>query len=116
MAAIRIDGDDLLLVLSGLEKVEAAHGDLRVPLSSVGEVEVVDRPLDYLAGLKLIGMGLPGSAVGTWVSEDGEIFAVEHHASRGLVIRLQGQHYREMIVGSADPEALAEEIKKALPR
>ena len=115
MAAVRIEGDDVLLVLSGLEKVEGGHGDLRFPLASVRDVEVVDRPLDYLAGLKLIGMGLPGTAVGTWVSGDGEIFAVEHHASRGLVIQLEGEKYRMLIVGAADPNAVAEEIKKSLP-
>jgi hypothetical protein len=99
VADIKIEDSQLVLHLSGLEKAEAVHGDVRVPLASIREVEVVDRPLDLIHGLKLPGTGIPGStAVGTWVSPDGRTFAVEHHASRGLVIRLEGQTYQQLIV------------------
>jgi hypothetical protein len=115
LAEIQIEGDDFVVVLGRLEKLEAAHGDLRVPLSAVRDIEVVDRPLDVLQGLKLIGSGLPGTAVGTWISPDGRTFAVEHHASRGLVIHLEGQSYKELIIGSDDPEALMDKLRRAAP-
>jgi hypothetical protein len=115
VADIRIEGDELVLVLGRLEELESAHGDVRVPLSSVREIEIVDQPLQVLPGLKLIGTGLPGTAVGIWIGPDGKTFVAEHHASRGLVIHLEGQTYRELIVGSDDPEALAERVRKALP-
>ena len=35
MADLRIDGNQLVLHLSGAERVEGVHGDLRVPLSAV---------------------------------------------------------------------------------
>jgi len=115
VADIKIEDSQLVLHLSGLEKAEAVHGDLRVPLASVREVEVVDRPLDLIHGLKLPGTGIPGStAVGTWVSPDGRTFAVEHHASRGLVIRLEGQTYQQLIVGCDQPEEVAERIRAAV--
>ncbi|HVC39980.1 MAG TPA: hypothetical protein VNH20_08440 [Candidatus Dormibacteraeota bacterium] len=116
MADIRIDGDDLVLVLGRLEKVEGVHGDIRVPLTSVREVEVVDHPLEFIHGLKLAGAGIPGvTAMGTWVSSDGRTFAAEHHASRGIVVHLEGQTYAQLVVGSADPEALAARVQAALP-
>jgi hypothetical protein len=114
VADIRIDGSDLALDLSRLEKVEAVHGDLRFPLTSVRQVEVVDRPLDLIHGLKLPGTGIPGStAVGTWVSPDGRTFAVEHHASRGIVVHLEGQTYQQLIVGCDQPEEVAERVRSA---
>ncbi|HUY09808.1 MAG TPA: hypothetical protein VMW80_10250 [Candidatus Dormibacteraeota bacterium] len=115
MAEIQVEGDDLVLVLSRLEKVEGVHGDIRVPLSAVRDVEVVDRPLDLIQGLKMPGTGIPGmTAVGTWVSADGKTFAVEHHASRGIVVHLDGQSYQQLVVGSDDPEALAERVRTGM--
>lgn len=104
-----------MLVLSGLEKVEGVHGDIRLPLSAVHGVEVVDRPLDLIHGLKMPGTGIPGmTAVGTWISPDGKTFAAEHHANRGIVVHLEGQTYQQLIVGSDDPEAVAERLQSAI--
>ncbi|MGH7642679.1 MAG: hypothetical protein ACRENX_06635 [Candidatus Dormibacteria bacterium] len=117
MADIRIEEKDLVVVLSGLEKLEGVHGDLRVPLSSVREVEVVDRPLDWIHGFKLPGTQIPGmTAVGTWVSADGKTFAAEHHASRGIVVHLDGGSYQQLVIGSDDPDALAERVRTAMSR
>ena len=41
MAELTRVGEDLVVKLSRLEKVEAGHGDVRVPISSVQEVTVV---------------------------------------------------------------------------
>jgi hypothetical protein len=115
MADIRADDGELVLVLTGLEKMEGVHGDIRVPLSAVRDVEVVDRPLDLIHGLKMPGTGISGrTAVGTWISSDGKTFAVEHHASRGVVVRLEGQTYQQLVIGSDDPEALAERLRSAM--
>lgn len=115
VADIRIEGTDMVLAMSQLEKVEGVHGDIRVPLTAVRDVEVVDRPLDLIHGLKLPGTGVPGmTAVGTWVSPDGRTFAVEHHRSRGVVVHLEGQLYQQLIVGSDDPQGLAERLRSAV--
>ncbi|MGH7641090.1 MAG: PH domain-containing protein [Candidatus Dormibacteria bacterium] len=110
MATITVADGQLEVDLSRLEEVESLHGRLRIPLAAIKEVQVVDRPLDYLGGVKLAGAGLPGTAVGTWLSPDGKTFAVEHHSSRGVVLRLEGQSYSELILGSDDPEGLAQQI------
>ncbi|MFZ0995512.1 MAG: hypothetical protein WAO09_05990 [Candidatus Dormiibacterota bacterium] len=106
-----------MVELSRLEKAEAVHGDVRVPLSSVRDVEVVDQPLDLIHGVKLPGTGIPGrTAVGTWISPDGRTFAVEHHASRGVVLRLEGQTYQQLIVGCDQPEDVAASLRAAIGR
>jgi hypothetical protein len=43
MAELLVDGDDLVLRLTRLEKLEAVHGDLRAPLASVRSIEVLVR-------------------------------------------------------------------------
>ncbi len=60
MAQLRVEGDDLVLHLSVAEKAESLHGDLRVPLSAVQGVEVLDDahgPADMI-GLR-VGTRLP---------------------------------------------------------
>ena len=62
MAELRIDGNELVLHLSGVEKVESVHGDLRAPLSAVRGIEVLDDahgPAGIKAGIK-IGTRIPG--------------------------------------------------------
>ncbi|HUY57269.1 MAG TPA: hypothetical protein VMV12_05520 [Candidatus Micrarchaeaceae archaeon] len=51
-----------------------------------------DLALELIQVLKLGGTGSAGaSAVRIWVSSEGKIFAAELHASRGIVVCLDGQ-------------------------
>jgi hypothetical protein len=108
MAELIRDGTDLVVVLSHLEKVEAAHGDIRVPFSSVRSVEVVDDAVHAVPGLKLIGSGWPGRfAIGTYSggSHETKTFAVVHHDHpRGLRVQLEGGRFDQIIVSIEDPE------------
>jgi hypothetical protein len=109
MAELQVQGGELVLHLSGAEKAEAVHGDLRVPLSAVRGVEIVQdahEPADR--GFK-VGMRLPRVAEVAIVRDDGrKIFAAVHHDTpRGVRVLLQGTSYDEWIVGCADPEATA---------
>ena len=111
MADLRIDGDELVLHLSGAERAESVHGDLRAPLSAVRGIEVLDDahgPAGIKAGIK-IGTRIPGVIeVGVIQGAAMRLFAAVHHNTpRGLRVRLDGTAYDEWIVGCADPEAVA---------
>jgi hypothetical protein len=109
MAELRVEGGELVLHLSGAEKVEAVHGDLRVPISAVTGVEILDDvhgPADR--GVK-VGTRLPGVIeVGIVLAGGRKIFAAVHRDTpRGLRISLSDVSYDEWIVGCADPESVA---------
>jgi hypothetical protein len=111
VADLRIDGNELVLHLSGAEKVEGVHGDLRAPLSAVRGIEVLDDahgPAGIKAGIK-IGTRIPGVIeVGVIQGRTKRLFAAVHHDTpRGLRVRLVGTAYDEWIVGCANPEAVA---------
>ena len=111
VADLRIDGNELVLHLSGAERAESVHGDLRAPLSAVRGIEVLDDahgPAGIKAGIK-IGTRLPGVIeVGVIQGRTKRLFAAVHHNTpRGLRVRLDGTAYDEWIVGCADPEAVA---------
>jgi len=111
VADLRIDGNQLVLHLSGAEKLESVHGDLRAPLSAVRGVEVLDDahgPVGVHAGIK-IGTRIPGVVeVGIVQGRDHRLFAAVHSDTpRGVRVRFEGTNYDEWIVGCADPEAVA---------
>jgi hypothetical protein len=110
VAELTRDGDDLVVALSTAEKLEAAHGDVRVPFSSVRRVEVVDDAVHAVAGLKVIGAGWPGKfAIGTYSGGPDHIktFAVVHHEhQRGLRVGLEGDRFDQVVVSAEDPEGM----------
>ena len=117
MAELRVEGAELVLHLSGVEKAEAVHGDLRVPLSALRGVEVIDDAHDWTgigAGFK-VGMRLPGVATVATVHGHGEkvFIAVHRDTPRGVRVRLAGAPWDEWIVGCADPEAVAATLAPA---
>lgn len=118
MAELLVEGDDLVLRLSGTEKLEAVHGNLRAPRASVRSVTVLEdahEPVDH--GFKVVGERLPGySEVAVLESGGEKLFAVvHHHTPRGLRIDFDGTSYDAWIVGSADPESLKRQIEQPGP-
>ena len=117
MAELRVDGDELVLHLSSTEKTEAVHGDLRVPLSTLRGVEVLDDAHSWTGigvGFK-VGMRAPGVATVATVRGHGEkvFVAVHRDTPRGVRVRLEGAPWDEWIVGCADPEAVAATLPRA---
>jgi hypothetical protein len=110
MAELTRDGDDLVVALSTAEKLEAAHGDVRVPISSVRGVQVVDDAVHSVPGMKEIGAGWPGSfAIGTYSGGPDHLktFAVVHHDHpRGLLVQLEGDRFDQVVVSAEDPEGM----------
>ncbi|MGD1011079.1 MAG: hypothetical protein ABR925_00880 [Acidimicrobiales bacterium] len=107
MAELIAEGDDLVVRLTAVEKLEAVHPEVRVPRASVTKIEVLDDVLGAVHGLR-VGTGIPGSvAIGTFTSREAKIFAVVHHTtSRGIRVGLEGTHFTELILGCEDPEAV----------
>lgn len=113
MAELRIVGEEIVLHLSRLEELEAVHGDLRAPLSSVQGVEVLDdahEPADH--GFK-IGERVPGFSEVASVRAGGQrIFAAVHHDTpRGVRVVFEGAAFDAWIVGCQDPEAVKAQIE-----
>jgi hypothetical protein len=117
VAELQLEGAELVLHLSGAEKAEAVHGDLRVPLSTLRGVEVVNDAhgwTDIGVGFK-VGMRVPGVATVATVRGHGEkvFVAVHRDTLRGVRVLLDGAPWDEWIVGCADPEAVAATLAPA---
>jgi len=111
MAELHREGDELVLSLSAAEQAEALHGSIRVPMSSVRGVEVVDDVLHAVHGMKTVGAAWPGRFfIGTFRQETKTFAAVHHATPRGVKVTLQDANFDELIVGTPNPEAVVAEL------
>ena len=113
MADIAREGNEIVIKLSTGERIMAMHRDVRVPLSAVKSVDVVDGPIRRIQGLKprnskVFGGYWPGwFAYGSFF--DGAVrqrlfAAVNGRKPRGLEITLDGAKYTRLIVSLDHPE------------
>jgi hypothetical protein len=108
VADVHLDGDDVVIELTGLEKAESLHGDVRVPRSSVRAVAAVDDPVGQVKGLKIVGARVTGHfAIGTFTGNGARTFAVVHHGvDRGVRLDLQGAAFDLVLVSCEDPDSV----------
>ena len=116
MAELLIDGGDLVLSLSGWERVGAFHGSIRAPLSAVEDVAATDTPFKELRGQRAPGTGIPRViALGTWRKSRREKgFAAVYRGKRGVVVRLRDHPFGWLCVSADDPEEIVARIRAAV--
>ncbi len=108
MATLRVEGDELVLALSGIERLEAFWwGDVRVPRTAVTGVRAVADPWPELRGMRAPGTGWPGRiAVGTRRGSFGKDFAVVHGRGPAVVVELEQAAFSRLVVTVDDPAAV----------
>ena len=115
MATLAVDGTDLVVTMSELEKFEAIHPDVRVPLSAVRDARAVDDAWPELRGIRAPGTGIPGViAVGTRRGSFGKDFVVVHGRQPAVVVDLAGASYSRLVVTTPDAERVADGIRSRL--
>jgi len=113
MAELRVDGTELVVALSELERLGAFRGDIRVPLTAVRAVRVADEPRPELRGVRAPGTGIPGIiALGARRGE-GHDFAAVYHDRPAVVIELEGATFDRLVISVDNPDATAAAIRGA---
>jgi hypothetical protein len=117
VATFEIESGELCVRLSWFEKMEAAHGDVRVPLASVAAVRTVVTAWPELRGIRAPGTGIPNVvAVGTRRGQFGKDFAVVHGKGPAVVVELDGVKYERLIVTVEDADGTAATIRGNMHR
>jgi len=115
MARLIVDGTDLMVGLSWLEKLGAVHGNVRVPLRAVRSAVAEPEPWSALRGVKLAGTGIPGVAVlGTRYFSGGRDFVAIRSGGPGIRVGLgDGSPYAQLLVSVSDAESALAAIRGA---
>lgn len=113
MAELRVNGTELVVALSELERLGAFRGDIRVPLTAVRAVRVADEPRPELRGVRAPGTGIPGIiALGARRGE-GHDFAAVYHDRPAVVVELEGATFDRLVISVDNPDATAAAIRAA---
>ena len=111
MADAVIEGYELVLRLSWLERVGALHGDVRVPLTAVRRVRVAPHPWQELRGIRAPGTGFPGLiCLGTQRGGFGKDFTAVYLDRPAVVIDLDQVEFERLIVSVHNPQATAARV------
>jgi hypothetical protein len=103
MATLAVDGNDLVVRLSALEKIGALRGNIRVPLAAVRAVRVSDTPWSELRGIRAPGTGLPGViSLCTRRGPGIHDFAAVYGRCPALVVEMTGASFDRFVVSCAD--------------
>ena len=106
MASLIVEGFDLVVKMSDLEKAEAVHIDIHVPLAKVHEVRAVEDAWPELRGIRAPGTGIP------YVIAVGRAGLVRQglrgrpRAGAAVVVDLKDADYSRLVVTTPDAEAL----------
>jgi hypothetical protein len=115
VATLSVEGADLVVHMSPLERLGAFRGDFAVPVREVRSVEVAENGWGSLRGIRAPGTGIPGViAYGTRRYQGGRDFALVLGKRRALVVDLaEGSPFRRLVVTVDDPDQAAQQIRSA---
>jgi hypothetical protein len=114
MAELQVDGGDLLVRLSPLEKLGALRGDVRVPLAAVCDIRWLDDLWPELRGVRAPGTGLPGViALGTRRGRGIKDFTAVYGRTQGIVIDLNRGPFGRLVVSAHDPSEVIQRVVDA---
>ena len=116
MVVVSIDGDRVRFDVEGWDKLWALKSQLEIPLAHVRAVRADPEPArGWWHGFRLPGTQIPGLlTAGTFYQSDGWVFYDVHDPERTIVIDLDHEHYRRLVVEVADPPATVALLQSAM--
>jgi hypothetical protein len=111
MATVQRTGDQVSVRFTTSEKLLGLVRDHTFPASSVTSAEVVEDAVHAARGLRSPGLGLPGRRlIGTWRRSGEKSLVSVRHGQPALRLRLTGQQFDTLLLGTDDAAALASEL------
>ncbi len=111
MATLQLTDSTLTIRLTRFEKIAGLLRDVEVPRSAVRSVDVVGDALTAARGLRAPGLGLPGvRKIGTWRRSGERTLVSVRRDQPALRIRLEGQRYDTLLVGTDAATDLADAL------
>ena len=116
MVEISIHGDRARFEVEGWDKLWALRSRLEIPLAHIRSVRVDSEPArGWWHGLKLAGTGIPGVlTAGTFYEHGGVVFYDVHDPERTIVMELDHETYKRLVLEVSSPEAAAALISEAV--
>lgn len=116
MVDLSVAEGKLTLHVRGADKLWAFRSSLEIPLVHIAGVRTDPAPArGWYHGIRMPGTNVPGViTAGTFYQDGKRVFWDVHHPEKTIVIDLHDEHFNELIVEVADPEAAVKLIQNSL--
>ena len=118
MVTISIKSDRIHLDVEGIDKMWAVRSHLEFPLSHIRSVRVdAEAARGWWHGLRLMGSNVPGIlTAGTFYQQGELVFYDVHDPDKTIVLELDHERYKKLIVEVDDPQKAKTTIERSLNR
>jgi hypothetical protein len=116
MVSVVIEGDRVRFAVEGWDKLWAFKSQLEIPLEHIFAVRADPEPaMGWFHGIRVPGTDVPGLiTAGSFYTRDGAVFFDVHHPDKAIVVELNHEHYRRLVVEVDDPEGTVEMLEAAI--
>jgi hypothetical protein len=116
MVQISVNGDRVHFDVEGLDRFWAFRSRLDIPLAHILAVKIdTEAARGWWHGLRIMGSNIPGVlTAGTFYQQGGIVFYDVHDPERTIVLELEHETYKRLIVEVEDPQQTRSMIEKAL--
>ena len=111
MVEITIDGNNIIFEVEGWDKVWSLRSKLTIPLAHIKGAYLDPEPaMGWFDGLKISGTAVPHIfRAGTFYQQGEWVFWDVHDPEKTIVIELEHERYKKLIIEVADPR---EEVRR----
>jgi len=116
MVKVSIDGDRATFAVQGWDKLWALKTSLEIPVAHIRGVRIdTEAARGWFHGLRLPGTEIPGVlTAGTFLQREGAVFFDVHDPDDTIVIELDDEQYKRLVIEVEDPDATVAMIQAAL--
>lgn len=116
MVEISIEGDRVHFDVEGLDRLWSLRSRLDIPLAHIRAVQFdPEAARGWWHGLKLLGTNIPGIlTVGTFYQHGEVVFYDVHDPERTIVLELEHETYKRLIVEVEDPQKTRSLIERVI--
>ncbi|HST07578.1 MAG TPA: hypothetical protein VLJ83_05365 [Gemmatimonadaceae bacterium] len=118
MVTVSIQGDRLHLDVEGIDKFWSLRSHLEFPLSHIRSVRADPEPArGWWHGFRLGGTQVPGVlTAGSFYEHGGMVFYDVHDPDGTIVLELDHERYKRLIIEVEEPEKISAMISRQLDR
>ena len=115
MVEVSIEDKKLVLKIKGIGKVFALKSEFTIPLTNVRGVTADSGVLKMPKGLRAPGTAVPGIFyAGTFYNDGDKVFWNVRHADKAIVVELEDEDFKRLVVEVENPAEIVELIEKNL--
>jgi hypothetical protein len=116
MVTVTVQGDRVRFEVEGWDKLWALRSHLEIPLEHILAGRADPEPArGWWHGLRLPGTQIPGLlTAGSFYQSEGFVFFDVHDPERTVVIDLDHEHYKRLVIEVEDPTDVVRTLRTAM--